>query len=75
MALTPARHKIIDAELHYIQTYLTALAREIDVAASLTDKRGLTYQVTNRTAEQVAHLRQQLAELQEKPRRGEEIRR
>ena len=73
MALAPTRHTIVDAELHYIHTYLTSLARELDAAAPLMDKRGVTYQVTNRAAEQVAHLRHLLAETQEKQRIGEEI--
>ena len=55
MALTPARHTVVVAELRYLHTYLTSLAREIDSAAPLTDKRGFTYQVANRAAEQVAH--------------------
>ncbi len=74
MALTPARHTIVAAELRYIHTYLTSLARELDAAASLTDKRGVTYQVANRAAEQVAHLLHLLSETQEKQRIGEEIR-
>jgi len=48
VALTPARHAVVVAELRYIHTYLTSLARELDAAAPLTDKRGLTYQVANR---------------------------
>ena len=75
MALTPARHSIVVAELRYIHTYLTSLAREIDAAAPLTDKCGVTYQVANRTAEQVAQLLHMLAETQEKQRMGEAIRR
>ena len=55
MALTPARHTVVVAELRYIYTYLTSLARKIDSAAPLRDKRGFTYQVANRAAEQVAH--------------------
>ncbi len=66
MALTPTRHTIVVAELHYIYTYLTSLARELDAAAPLADKRGVTYQVANRTAEQVAHLLHLLADTQEK---------
>jgi hypothetical protein len=73
VALTPARHAIVYAELQYIHTYLTSLARELDAAAPLTAKRGLTYQVANQAAEQVAHLRQLLAEPQEKPHSGEKI--
>jgi hypothetical protein len=75
VALTPARHTIVVAELRYIHTYLTSLAREIDAAAPLTDKHGFTYQAANRAAEQVAHLRHMLADTQEKQRIGEEIRR
>ena len=75
MALTPARHTVVVAELRYIHTYLTSLAREIDGAAPLTDKRGVTYQVVNRAAEQVTHLLHMLADTQEKQRIGEEIRR
>ena len=75
MALTSARHTVVVAELQYIHTYLTSLVREIDAAAPLTDKQGFTYQVANRAAEQVAHLRHMLAETQEKPRIGEEIHR
>jgi hypothetical protein len=75
VALTPARHTVVVAELQYIHTYLTSLAREIDAAAPLTDKRGIIYQVANRAAEQVAHLRHMLADTQEKQRVGEEIRR
>ena len=74
MALTPARHTVVVAELRYIHTYLTSLAREIDAAAPLTDKRGTDYQVTNRTAEQVTHLLHMLADTQEKPYSGEAIR-
>ena len=74
MALTPARHAVVYAELQYIHTYLTSLAREIDAAAPLTDKRGFTYQVANRAAEQVAHLLHMLADTQEKQRIGEAIR-
>jgi hypothetical protein len=62
VALTPARHAVVVAELHYIHTYLTSLAREIDAAAPLTDKHGVTYQVANRAAEQVAHLLHMLAD-------------
>jgi hypothetical protein len=75
VALTPGRQTVVVAELHYIHTYLTSLAREIDAAAPLTDKRGVTYEVANRAAEQVAHLLHLLAETQEKQRIGEEIRR
>ncbi len=75
MALTPARYTVVVAELQYIHTYLTSLASEIDAAAPLTDKRGTDYQVTNRAAEQVAHLLYMLADDQEKQRVGEEIRR
>ena len=75
MALTPARHAVVNAELQYIHTYLTSLAREIDAAAPLTDKQGFTYQVVNRTAEQVAHLLHMLADTQEKQCIGEGIRR
>lgn len=32
MALTPARHSMVVAELQYIHTYLTSLARESDAA-------------------------------------------
>ncbi len=74
MALTPARHTVVVAELRYIHTYLTSLAREINAAASLTNKRGVTYQVANRAAEQVAHLLHLLADPQEKQRIGEAIR-
>ena len=74
MALTPARHTVVVAELRYIHTYLTSLAREIDAAAPLTDKQGVTYQVANKAAEQVAHLRHLLAETQEKQCSGEAIR-
>ncbi len=75
MALTPARHTIVTAELRYIHTYLTSLARELDAEAPLTDKGGLTYQVANRAAEQVAHLMHLLAETQEKQLIREESRR
>ena len=75
MALTPARHTVVVAELRYIHTYLTSLAREIDAAAPLTDKRGTDYQVTNRAAEHVTHLLHMLADTQEKQSMGEEIRR
>ncbi len=74
MALTPARQTVVIAELQYIHTYLTSLARELDTAAPLTDKRGATYQVANRAAEQVAHLLHLLAEAEEKQRLGEELR-
>lgn len=74
MALTPARHTVLVAGLHYIHTYLTSLARELDTAP-LTDKRGATYLVANRAAEQVAHLLHLLADTQEKLCRGEAIRR
>ena len=73
MALTPARHAVVVAELLYIYTYLTSLARELDAAAPLTDKQGFTYQVANGAAEQVAHLLYLLADTQEKQRMGEEI--
>ena len=75
MALTPARHAVVYAELRYIHTYLTSLAREFDAAAPLTDKQGFTYQVANGAAEQVVHLLHMLADTQKKPRSGEEIRR
>ncbi len=75
MALTPARHTVVVAELQYIHTYLTSLAREIDAAAPLTDKREPTYLVTISAADRVAHLRQLLADVQAKPRSGEAIRR
>lgn len=66
MALTPARHAVVVAELQYIHTYLTSLARELDAAAPLTDKHPIPYQVANRAAEQVVHLMYLLAEIQEK---------
>jgi hypothetical protein len=75
VALTPARHTVVVAELRYIHTYLTSLAREINEAAPLTDKQGFTYQVACRAAEQVTHLLHMLADTQEKQRVGEEIRR
>ena len=66
MALTPARHAVVVAELPYIHPYLTSLARELDGAAPLRDKQGNAYQLANRTAEQVAHFLHLLAERQAK---------
>ena len=73
MALTQKRHTAVVAELHYIHTYLISLANEIDLAAPLTDKRGFTYQTITRTAEQVAHLIDLLADTQEKQRSGRRV--
>ena len=75
MALTPVRHAVIMAELRSIHTYLISLAREINEAAPLTNKREATYLVTISAADRVAHLCQLLAEAQEKLRSGAAIRR
>lgn len=56
MALTPAPHTVVVAEFHYIHTYLTSLAHELDEASPLTDKCGVTYQAANPVGEQVARL-------------------
>ena len=68
MALSAQRHEEIDASLQRIHGYLTALAAELDAAA--TDQQGESYQVAIIAAAWVTQLRHALQADQEQPHNG-----
>jgi hypothetical protein len=66
MAVTPERHEAIRAELTRMKRYMESLAIEIEAAAPMTDKRGLSWLAAIQLDSALTHLQRRLKEEQER---------
>jgi hypothetical protein len=68
MAVTPERHEAIMAELARMKRSMENLAIEIEAAAPMTDKRGLSWLAAIQVDSAITHLQRRLKEEQERQR-------